>query len=138
MKKVFLFLCMFGSILLLSCNKDKSADYNLSMTAKESSIAKVGTEIDFSNAGEIITKEEAAKMTNDFRFEVSGIKAHTFSKQILLNLLYQDNIEAVRFYYGTENDKPVLVVCGVNKTGQDIGFYLERSDPCPPCGEPAN
>ena len=68
MKKVFLFLCMFGSILLLSCNKDKSADYNLSMTAKESSIAKVGTEIDFSNAGEIITKEEAAKMTNDFRF----------------------------------------------------------------------
>lgn len=132
MKKVA-FLVYVVCTVILGCSKEQSNLPEPNISANESSMAKLadGT-VDFSSAGSVVTKEEAVKMTNNFQFEVGGIKSHTFSKAILLKLLNQNNVVAARFYHGIENGNTVLVVVGVDKKGTDVGFYLERSLMCPP------
>ncbi len=131
--KRLIYAILFTAVIFVGCGKEQSNTPESSVNPNESSLSKASADIDFSSAGEIITKEEAIKMTNNFQFEVGGIRSHTFSKSILLKLMSQENVEAVRFYHGLENGNTVLVVVGVDKTGNDVGIYLERSSPCPPC-----
>lgn len=123
---------LFFAFLFSGCNKEQSSVQESSVNSNESSLSKMTGNADFSTSGEVITKEEAIKMTNNFQFEVGGIRSHTFSKSILMKVMDQENIVAVRFYHGIEDGKTILVVVGVDKTGNDSGIYLERSSLCPP------
>lgn len=130
--KRLIHLILFSIVFSLGCSKEQSNTPESAVNPNETSLSKASAGVDFSSAGEVITREEAVKMTNNFQFEVGGIRSHTFSKSVLLKVLNQDNVEAVRFYHGLENGNTVLVVVGVNKAGNDVGIYLERSSLCPP------
>jgi hypothetical protein len=83
---------------------------------------------------------DAASLTRNFRERAgkNAIKGGFFGQAALQQLLDQEGVVGIRYYYGQENDgRPVLVLVGVDATGNDLieGFILERSVPCPPyCG----
>jgi len=83
---------------------------------------------------------DAAALTRNFRERAGkdAIKGGFFGQAALQQLLDQEGVVGIRYYYGQENDgRPVLVLVGVDATGNDLieGFILERSVPCPPyCG----
>ncbi len=83
---------------------------------------------------------DAAALTRNFRERAgkNAIKGGFFGQAALQQLLDQEGVVGIRYYYGQENDgRPVLVLVGVDATGNDLieGFILERSVPCPPyCG----
>ncbi|MDH7515476.1 MAG: hypothetical protein QHI48_06365 [Bacteroidota bacterium] len=87
-----------------------------------------------------ISLADAAKLTRNYRERAgkNAIKGGFFGQAALQQLLDQEGVVGVRYYYGQENDdRPVLVLVGVDATGRDLveGFLLERSIPCPPfCG----
>jgi hypothetical protein len=83
---------------------------------------------------------DASALTRNFRDRAgkNAIKGGFFGQAALQQLLDQEGVVGIRYYYGQENDgRPVLVLVGVDATGNDLieGFILERSVPCPPyCG----
>lgn len=97
--------------------------------------------VDWSKAGEFISKEEAELYTQRFAQNIGGIRAHLFSSDILLNIITQYDAHGVRLYYGEYNNRITLVAVGVNANGSDLleGKLAERSRPCPPwCSEYKN
>ncbi len=87
-----------------------------------------------------ISMADASRLTRNFRERAgrTAIKGGFFGQAALQQLLDQDGVVGIRYYYAQENDgRPVLVLVGVDASGNDLieGFLLERSVPCPPfCG----
>ena len=89
--------------------------------------------------GEAIALSEAAALTANYR-ESQGdttgtVKAHFFGRDILQNILDQENCVGIRMYYGLdENGGRQLVLVGVDQAGQDMenGLVADRSRVCPP------
>jgi len=87
--------------------------------------------------GEVVTLEEAQVYTKRYNSTIAedDIKAVSFGKENLENILIQNECIGVRFYYAkTEEDKLTLVAVGYNADGDDLseGIILERGAPCPP------
>lgn len=58
-----------------------------------------------------------------------------FQAQDLNDILDQDDVTGVRFYFSlNSSDKLTLVVVGTNSNGDDLteGYLLNRGDLCPP------
>ncbi len=87
-----------------------------------------------------ITLMDASALTRNYRYRAgkNAIKGGFFGEAALHQLLDQEGVVGIRYYYAQENDgRPVLVLVGVDVNGNDLvdGFLLERSVPCPPfCG----
>jgi hypothetical protein len=84
-----------------------------------------------------IALAEAAELTRNYRARAGkdAIKGGFFGQAALQQLLDQEGVVGIRYYYGQEADgRPVLVLVGVDMNGSDLthGFLLERSIPCPP------
>lgn len=95
-------------------------------------------------------KEKAEFMTADKMKEKEAKKGGFFAKPDLEDLLNQPGCIGMRYYYGRDDEgKKNLVLCGVDKDGNDIlpsedkarmavesrqeqGIMLEKSLPCPP------
>lgn len=89
------------------------------------------------NEGEVITPEEAKVYTRRYSSSLTedDIKAVSFGKQNLENILIQNDCIGIRFYYAkTEEDKLTLVAVGYTDDGDDLadGIILEKGEPCPP------
>ena len=69
---------------------------------------------------------------------LNAIKGGFFGQASLQQLLDQEGVVGLRYYYGREkNGRQVLVLVGVDAFGQDLvdGFWMEKSIACPPfCG----
>lgn len=90
---------------------------------------------DWAQAGQRITLEQAQTMTEQFTWEVSGVRAHVFSTPAMRKVMDQDGVRGVRMYHGTNTqDKAVLVLVGVDARGRDKrdGNLVEMGVPCPP------
>ncbi|MEY2794105.1 MAG: hypothetical protein RJA76_2097 [Bacteroidota bacterium] len=89
------------------------------------------------NEGEFITLEEGAAMTARYRNSVQPGEtiAINFSKQILTEILNQDECQSLRFYFAKNDEgKTNLVVTGVDNLGNDLyqGLVADRGGICPP------
>ena len=64
--------------------------------------------------------------------------AHFFGKEILNQLLEQENCVGIRIYYGIKDDKTELVLVGVDSEENDLlGLVADLSLPCPKtCSSP--
>ena len=89
--------------------------------------------------GDAITLDEAAALTANYRESladtVETVKAHFFGRNILQQILDQENCVGIRMYYGLdENGGKQLVLVGVDPAGQDMeaGLIADRSRVCPP------
>ena len=87
-----------------------------------------------------ISMAEASRLTRNYRDRAgkNAIKGGFFGQASMQQLLEQEGVVGVRYYYAQENDgRPVMILVGVDVNGNDLvdGFLLERSIPCPPfCG----
>ncbi len=92
------------------------------------------------NENHDISLADASDLTRNFRSKAGkdAIKGGFFGLAALQQLLDQEGVVGLRYYYAQEADgRPVLVLVGVDANGNDLvdGFLLERSVPCPPfCG----
>ncbi len=90
----------------------------------------------------LISLEESSKLARNYRESVDkdAPKGGYFAIAPLRQLVSQEGIVGMRYYYAMENDgRRVLVLCGVDAYGNDLfeGFLMERAIPCPPfCGWP--
>ncbi|MBM4176301.1 MAG: hypothetical protein FJ213_09040 [Ignavibacteria bacterium] len=87
-----------------------------------------------------ISYEEASKLTQEYQSQqvAEYIKGHFFGRDSILKILNQDNCVGIRFYYGLNDGKDVLVLVGVDSKENDLinGEIMEKGFPCPPyCGE---
>jgi hypothetical protein len=89
------------------------------------------------NEGEFITLEEGSEMTSRYRNSVQPGEtiAVNFSKQILKEILNQNECQGLRFYFA-KNDAGAtnLVITGVDSLGNDLyqGILADRGAICPP------
>ncbi len=87
-----------------------------------------------------IAIEEASDLTRNYRMSAGkgAIKGGFFGRAAIEQVLNQEGVVGIRYYYAKENnDRPVLIMVGVDEFGKDLvnGFIAERSVPCPPfCG----
>ena len=87
-----------------------------------------------------IEMTEASRLTTNFRRSAGkgAIKGGVFGRAALEQVLGQEGVVGVRYYYAQENNgRPVMVIVGVDEQGRDLveGVVCERSMPCPPfCG----
>ena len=87
-----------------------------------------------------ISLAEASRLTRNYRDRAGKnvIKGGFFGQAAMQQLMDQDGVVGIRYYYAQENDgRPVMILVGVDANGNDLadGFLLERSVPCPPfCG----
>src|SRR6266850_5664175 len=84
-----------------------------------------------------ITLAEASILTAKHRRSagIGAVKGGMFRKDSLERLLQQEECVAMRYYYALrEDEKPTLVLVGVDKDGHDIlcGVMLDLAWPCPP------
>lgn len=85
-----------------------------------------------------ITKEEADKLKEAFRElhkdEEGTIFAHSFHSNQVKELVEAKDMEVFSIFkgYDAENSKEVVILEGRNSAGEDVGIYLEMSQPCPP------
>lgn len=90
--------------------------------------------------GQQIDLTTAAKYTADYRAANPGAtKGHFFGKEIIEQILAQEDCQGIRIYYGV-NDKEEcqeLVICGADDNEDDIlGIVADVSVPCPDrCGK---
>ncbi len=89
------------------------------------------------NEDHSITLDEAGNLTRNYRNKTGegAIKAEFFGKEVLQNILTQENCVGIRVYYGQkDNGTPVLVLIGADANGNDLtqGIIAERGLPCPP------
>lgn len=89
--------------------------------------------------GEAIALDEAAALTANFRRNngnsAETVKAHLFGRDILQQILGQENCVGIRMYYGLDDaGGKQLVLVGVDAAGQDLeaGIIADRSKICPP------
>lgn len=84
--------------------------------------------------GAQITLQTGADMTEEYRQQNPGErKAHFYGKDILLDLLNQQDCQGIRMYYGIDNngDKE-LVLVGANSDESDMtNLVVDVSTPCP-------
>ena len=93
-----------------------------------------------------ISLEAAAELTARFRETISegDIIGGFFGKDAVRDILQQTGCVGMRYYYGLdENEKPVLVLVGVDSDGNDMydGELAELAFPCPdncPSANPLN
>ena len=90
-----------------------------------------------------IALEEASELTRNYRKNAGkgAIKGGFFGRAALEQVLAQESVVGIRYYYAQENNgRPVLIVVGVDENGQDVldGFIAERACPCPPFCSPWN
>jgi hypothetical protein len=87
-----------------------------------------------------IALEDAGRQTRSHRRSAGAgaIKAGVFGRAAIEQVLAQDGVVGMRYYFGQEsNGRPVMVIVGVDEMGRDLydGVVCERSAPCPPfCG----
>jgi hypothetical protein len=87
-----------------------------------------------------ISLMDAGVLVRNYREKAgkNAAKGGFFGSAALQQVLDQEGVVGVRYYYGEERDgRPVLVIVGVDQFGNDLvdGFLLERGVPCPPfCG----
>jgi hypothetical protein len=87
-----------------------------------------------------ISIEDASALTRNYRMQAGAgaIKGGFFGRAAIEQVLSQEGVVGIRYYYAKENnDRPVLIVVGVDENGKDLyeGFVCERAVPCPPyCG----
>ncbi len=90
-----------------------------------------------------IALDEAADLTRNYRKNAGkgAIKGGFFGRAALEQVLSQEGVVGIRYYYAQENNgRPVMVLVGVDEHGTDLveGFLCERSLPCPPFCTPWN
>lgn len=88
--------------------------------------------------GEIITLAEGAAMTRQWRNSNSNGNAVYYGKEILTQLLDQDDCVGIRFHFAiNSNGKNTLVLTGVDADSNDlIDLVADRGLLCPnECGE---
>lgn len=83
-----------------------------------------------------ISLPEAAELTQRFRQSnpVSAIKAHLFTKEIVMEILNQPGCEGLRIYHGIDaNNEAVVVLTGADIDKNDMynGTLAERAERCP-------
>jgi len=87
-----------------------------------------------------ICLNDASDLTRNYREKTGkdAIKGGFFGAAAIQQVLDQEGVVGIRYYYAQEKDgRPVLVLVGVDIHGNDLveGFMIERSVPCPPfCG----
>jgi hypothetical protein len=87
-----------------------------------------------------VALEDAGRLTRNHRRSTGtgAIKAGVFGRAAIEQILAQDGVVGMRYYFGQEsNGRPVMVIVGVDEAGRDLydGVVCERSSPCPPfCG----
>lgn len=89
--------------------------------------------------GGAITLISAAQMTAKYRTEnPNSTIAHFFGKDILNQLLGQENCVGIRMYYGMKDDQKELVLVGVDAEENDLlELVADLSMPCPKtCSSP--
>ena len=87
----------------------------------------------------LVDSATAVKMIKKYRANVqattSTIKGGYFARNAFEKILAQKGCIGIRYYYA-QNDTiaPVLVLVGVDSTGQDMktGVIMEKVFPCPP------
>lgn len=85
--------------------------------------------------GEVISLDEAKVMTAAHRANnTTGVLAHHYDKDLVLQVLNQTGCTGLRMYHGIENDTHVMVLVGTDSNGDDMenGVILERGTLCPP------
>lgn len=93
------------------------------------------------NEGEVISLTDASAWTANYRNsgETNGLNAHFFGVEKLKLILNQKDCVGIRMFYAKDNEnKPVLVLVGVDRNENDLynGVILDRSVPCPSyCGD---
>lgn len=88
-----------------------------------------------------ISLTDAAKMTAQYRKNNPNQKmACFFGRDILLELLNQENCMGIRMYYGeSEDGESELVLVGANAYENDIlDLVVDFSSPCPPVCSSSN
>lgn len=90
--------------------------------------------------GEAISLETASQMTAKYRdANPNTTIAHFFGKEILNQLLEQENCVGIRMYYGMQDGEKELVLVGVDSEQNDIlELVVDRSMPCPKACSMAN
>ena len=87
-----------------------------------------------------VPMDEASVLTRNYRRNAGkgAIKGGVFGRASIEQILDQEGVVGLRYYYGQENNgRAVMVIVGVNEQGTDLfdGIVCERSLPCPPfCG----
>lgn len=91
--------------------------------------------------GSRITLAEAATMTAAYRVShPNGVLAQMYDKNLILDILNQENCCGLRLYYGKDQGQNVMVIVGTDENGDDIenGVIIEKGTPCPPNCPKAN
>lgn len=92
--------------------------------------------------GRAIDPNKAGEWTKSFREAHSGeITAHFFGRDILMNILNQQDCRGIRFYYGTDGSVPQLIAVGADGDENDqLGgnrIVADESISCPTnCSQP--
>lgn len=85
--------------------------------------------------GEQIDLAESVSWTANYRAANDGVYAHFFGRDILEQILDQEDCMGIRIYYALDDDEvSQLILVGVNAEEEDLyeGIVAERSLPCPP------
>ena len=91
--------------------------------------------------GSPISLDQASGWTENYRNANPGaVKAHFFGRDILLEILNQENCMGIRIFYAQDDqDVPQLILVGSDANEADLvqGTIAEFSVPCPSiCGPP--
>ncbi|MFA6235238.1 MAG: hypothetical protein WC824_13770 [Bacteroidota bacterium] len=81
-----------------------------------------------------IALEEASELTRNYRKAAGqgAVKGRYFSRAALEQLLLQEDTVGIRYYYGVDSeDRPQMVMVGVDTFGQDLadGFVFGHALP---------
>jgi len=90
-----------------------------------------------------ITLEEAGTLTRNYRMKVGrgAVKGRYFSRSGIEQLLMQEDVAGIRYYYAEDNaGKPQMVLVGVDANGKDLtdGFVIGNGLPVSRFHEDAN
>lgn len=81
-----------------------------------------------------ITLQVGSDMTERYRDEnPNELKGHFFGRDILLEILKQEDCMGIRMYYGIDDDgEKALVIVGADSNEDDMtGLVADLSMPCP-------
>lgn len=80
-----------------------------------------------------IPLSEAALMTAEYReFNPNSVIAHFFGREILEQILSQENCMGIRIYYGLKDGQKELIIVGADSHQDDLTDLVgDISLPCP-------
>jgi hypothetical protein len=88
------------------------------------------------NEGEEFSLATASEWTANYRAaNTDDITAHFFGREILLDILGQEDCVGLRIYYALDEESvKQMIIVGVDANGHDqySSIVAERSMPCPP------